>query len=214
MSINHLIDPLQEPKLNVYVEEVETQGLIVDNFAEVNGNLQVDGNIFTTGEGVISCNLLATAKYVNYENEYSENPFTSNDYIFNSFLYLNGWNSLTDVKTFIEVGASSSSAQPYIETYSIRIDGNIDPLAPSVFEFRSREGFEELLDIKCQVVNTDGVGDGVFSSVGCLVLPPDDVSNDFQFRVAPVSNFSNPIVPPVSSNASLTITIKVLIDPL
>jgi len=214
MSINHLIDPLQEPKLDVYVGEVETIGLVVDGFAEVNGNLQVDGNIFTTGEGTISCNLLATDKYVNYQNEYEDTSYATNNFVFTSALYLNGWNSLGDVKTFIEVGASSSSAQPYIETYSIRIDGNISTLAPSVFEFRSREGFDELLDIKCQVINADGVGDGVFSSVGCLVLPPDDVSNDFQFRVAPVSNFSNPIVPPVSSNANLTIEIKVLINPL
>jgi hypothetical protein len=214
MSINHLVNPIQEPKYDVYVRDVEAEYLVAADGAVVTGNLEVDGNIFTTGEGVIACNLLATDKYVNYQNEYSDNPFTSNDYIFNSFLYLNGWNSLTDVKTFIEVGASRTSSGPYIETYSIRIDGNIDPLAPSVFEFRSREGFEELLDIKCQVVNTDGVGDGVFSSVGSLVLPPDDVSNDFQFRVAPISNFSSPIVPPASSNASLTITIKVLIDPI
>jgi hypothetical protein len=214
MSINHLVNPIQEPKYDVYVRDVEAEYLVTTNGAVVTGNLEVDGNIFTTGEGIISCNLLATDKYVNYQNEYSDNPFTSNDYIFNSFLYLNGWNSLTDVKTFIEVGASRTSSEPYIETYSIRIDGNIDPLAPSVFEFRSREGFEELLDIKCQVANTDGVGDGVFSSVGSLVLPPDDVSNDFQFRVAPISNFSSPIVPPASSNASLTITIKVLIDPI
>jgi hypothetical protein len=215
MSLNHLIDPLQEPKLDVYVGDVEADTMLVFGNTEIlGGNLDVDGNISALGdEGNIFGNLIATQKYINYENGYEDTSYATNSYVFTSPLNSNGWNSLGDCKTFIEVGASSSTFAPYIEKYHITIDGNIDNNSPSVFEFRSREGFTELLDIKCQVQNADGVGDGVYSSVGSSVLPPDDVLNDFQFRVSPVSNFSTPIVPPVSSNAILTIEIKVLIDP-
>lgn len=218
MSLNHLISPLQEPKLDLYVGDVEAEGLSVDGITDIvgntdiTGNLQVDGNIGAVGaEGTIFGNLVATSKYVNYENDYENTTYATNSYVFNSPLYLNGWNSLGDIKTFVDVGASKSTFAPYLETYTITIDGNIDNNAPSVFEFRSREGYDELMDIKCQVYNNDGVGDGTFSSVGVQVLPPDDLLNDFQFRVAPVSSFGSP---PLTSNATLTIEVKILIQPV
>ena len=216
MSLNHLIDPLQNPKLDLYVEEIETQGLVVDNFAEINGDVAITGflSVFDDGNGTIVSDLVASNKYVNYQNRFFDKSYATNDFIFNSPLYVNGWSGLGNVKTFIEVSDASSSFQPYIETYHITFEGTITNNAPSVFEFRSREGFDDIMDIKCQIINANGVGDGVYSSVGCVLLPADDVLNDFQFRVSPVSNFSTPIVPPATSGGTMSITIKVLINPL
>ena len=221
MSLNHLIDPLQEPKLDLYVGDVEADNAEIKNTLEVN-NVFVNSTLTadavfatntistTSPDGVIFSPLVAGNLYINGLTNYEDETYATNSYVFNSPLYLNGWNSLGSIKTFIDTSNTISTISPYIETYTIKLEGNIDNNAPSVFEFRSREGYDDLMDIKCQVSNDDAVGDGTFSSVGVQVLPPDDLSNDFQFRVAPVSSFGSP---PLTSNATLTIEIKLLIQP-
>lgn len=215
MSLNHLVKPTQEPKYDIFVRDIDAEGVAVDDLEVkddvlVGGNINADGDITSTA-GVMFAPLIASNIYVDYRNIYSDNTYATNDYIYDS-LTPNGWNSVGDVKTFISATASSGTSQPYIETYSINIDGNIDNFAPTVFEFRSRDGFDELLDIKTQVSNGDGLGLGDWSSVGNVVRPPDNLDNDFQFFMPPVNYFAT-TVPPASSNAILTIEIKVLIQP-
>ena len=216
MSLNHLIDPTQEPKLDLYVGDIEADN--IDITTDLNVDTINASNVFATNiiattspEGTIFSEIVSSNNFVSGKADYENETYATNSYVFNSPLYLNGWNSLNNVKTFIDVSNSLGTLAPYIETYTITIDGNIDNNAPSVFEFRSRDGYDELMDIKCQVSNDDSVGDGAFSSFGVQVLPPDDLLNDFQFRVAPVSTYS---APPLTSNATLTIDIKVLIQPV
>jgi hypothetical protein len=222
MSLNHLIDPLQNPKLDVYVGDIEADDAEIKNTLEaenvfVNNTLTADavfasGVISTTNpDGTIFSPLIASNLYVNGLTDYENETYASNNYIYDSFTP-NGWNSISNVKTFIDTSNTVSTFSPYIETYTIKLEGVVDNFAPYIFEFRSREGYEELMDIKCQVSNADGLGLGDWSSVSNVIRPPDNLDNDFQFLMPPVDYFAT-TTPTATSNAVLTIEIKVLIQP-
>ena len=208
MSLNHVIDPLANPKYNIYCNDIDAEGnLKASNIAA--GNLsvaEINANYINASVHVLAPTIISN-EYINYKNSYTDRTFSTNDYIFPSSSPT-GWATLNDVRTFIISDAKSSTDQPNMETYHITIDGVVETSQISIFEFRSREGYSVLLDCKVQVRGF--TGDGVFSSFGCTVSAPDDALNDFKIKIAPMTTFAAPSVPLGTMASVLTIEIKVL----
>lgn len=168
MSINHLIDSATDPRYDIYVNDVDCNGL---------NAVDVIATGFINAPTITATTEMQMASQNNYNDILSNVPFASG-----SFLFDEGGNTFTNLSDIFQyVTTRTVAANGYVDTYKLSWSGEATafPSDDAIFDFKALNNY----DIITRVFATaQSVDDEVINDVGVQVLPPSDPANDFEIK--------------------------------
>jgi hypothetical protein len=213
MSINHLISPIQNPRLDVYVREIEAQALDVEfdikcQNLEVSNNLQVNNDINCDNliaQTKVEGNLMEAKLQMTMSAQVNTNDIVeqygaglSSTLPTNPFLKdISNGSNLTDfspiiayVKTrFVDDGTRS------ITEYNLNFSAvSVLSSSDGSFDFKVLNGFDNFTIPSYNAQNNTGQVIGATSTGRSTFVVPDDPANDYKI------NIEYPTTSPTSRN--------------
>lgn len=190
MSINHLIDSGANPKYDIFVNGITTDGDIA-----IGGDVDVTGSLdalnVLASNTVEAPNIIATTESLtglqnNFNDILNIVPFASG-----SFLFDEGLNNFTNLSEIFEyVTTRKVATQGFVDTYKLTWSGetSINPTDDAVFDFRALYDYDKVVSVLA-TAQRSGVAD--LNDVGVQVNAPDDPANDFEVEFN-TTNVSSP----------------------
>jgi len=195
MSINHLIDSGANPKYDIFVNGITTDGDVA-----IGGSVDITGTL--DAETVVAGSLVQ-APLINATTE-SQTALQNNindvlrfpPFSINSILFDEGLNSFTNLSEIFQyVKTRKVGITGLVDTYKLTWSGETStlPSDDAIFDFRALNDYDAILSIFAYAQSS--LGEDI-NDVGVQVNAPDDPANDFevQFNTTNVSSPSSGIL--------------------